>query len=220
MPAPSPRRFRAVIGVVAVLVLVAVGVLGYVVIERVRGGPGIGAAPTGSTIDLGSVEAAATTSSGVGGGWAPEVRGRTPLRGFGEVAGVVTAPDGGTCEVCLLTALDAAQRDRGLMQVTDPTLGGYDGMLFVFEEPTSIFFWMSDTPLPLSIAYLDADGRAGDVIDMAPCEKGGDCPGYPPTGPYRFAVEVPQGNAEALGLIKGSVLRLTATPCPLAAKSG
>ena len=94
--APPRRRCRAVIGALSVLALVAVAVLGYVVIERVRGGPGIGAAPTGSTVDLGSVTTAATTSAGVGGGWAPEVRGRTPLRGFGEVAGVITAPDGGT----------------------------------------------------------------------------------------------------------------------------
>lgn len=173
-----------------------------------------------AAFDLGAVTTAPTTPEGVGAGWAKPSRGRRALRGFGEVAGTVTAPDGTVCSVCLLAAIDEAQRGRGLMEVTDRTLGGYDGMVFVFDEPASGSFWMRNTPMPLSIAYLDVAGRAVDVFDMKPCSDSPSCPGYPPSAPFGFALEVPEGNFEALGLTKGAVLRLTATPCPLARKSG
>ena len=173
-----------------------------------------------AAFDLAAVTTAPTTPAGVGVGWAEPSRGLRALRGFGEVAGTVTAPDGTVCSVCLLAAIDEAQHGRGLMEVTDRTLGGYDGMVFVFDQSASGSFWMRNTPMPLSIAYLDASGRAVDVFDMAPCSDSPSCPGYPPSAPFAFALEVPKGTFEALGLTKGSVLRLTATPCPLAAKPG
>ncbi|MBA3592072.1 DUF192 domain-containing protein, partial [Methylibium sp.] len=49
------------------------------------------------------------------------------------------------------------QRATGLMHRT--ALGANDGMLFVFDEPGVQCFWMKNTLLPLSIAYLSDDGR-------------------------------------------------------------
>lgn len=156
---------------------------------------------------------APTTPEGLGAGWAPEREGRSPLRGFGEVAATVTAPDGETCEVCLLLARTPAQRARGLMEVTDESLGGYDGMLFEFSEDAAGGFWMKDTPMPLSIAWFDAAGAFLSSADMAPCVGGGECESYPPGAPYRYALEVLQGGLDEVLVGPGATLRLDGTDC-------
>jgi uncharacterized membrane protein (UPF0127 family) len=139
--------------------------------------------------------------------------GRTPIPGFGEVeVRIVEGPDGEPVVICVLVADSPAQRARGLMEVTD--LGGYDGMLFRFEDDSDGGFWMKDTVLPLSIAYLDADGAVVSTADMDPCPDGDQCPSYPADGPYRMALEVTQGGLDPLGLTEGSAARLEVTDAP------
>lgn len=140
----------------------------------------------------------------------PIAAGRTPKTGFAEVAvRVVEGPDGESIVLCVLVAETPDQRRQGLMGVTD--LGGYDGMVFVYEEDVENGFWMQDTPLPLSIAYLDAAGGVVSTADMEPCVDGGDCPSYPPDGPFRWTLEVPQGDLDDIGLVEGSDARLEVT---------
>ncbi len=124
-----------------------------------------------------------------------------PFGDFGEVLVAV----GGT-ERCLLLAQTEAQRARGLMEVTD--LEGYPGMLFAFPGDTQGGFWMRNTPTPLSIAYLDGTGTVVATTDMAPCDDVPDCPVYEPGVTYRYTVEVPQGDLEAVGLTDGARLTL------------
>lgn len=133
---------------------------------------------------------------------------RTPLPGFGEVAVEVTKVDGTIVSWCLLLADTPELRQRGLMAVTDPALGGYDGMLFRFDEDSTTGFWMRNTPQPLSIAYLGADGGVVSITEMAPCADTADCPTYPPSGPYRRTVEAPlaTGGVGALGIEPGARL--------------
>lgn len=195
--------------------------------------PGSEALPDPAAVDeapglvtdwLASVTTAPTGASGLGEGVGPEVGGRAPLAGFGEVAAVITGADGEPCEVCLLAALTPDQRARGLMEVTDPDLGGYDGMVFAFETDVTSGFWMRNTPMPLSIAYFDADGVLVSQTDMAPCpDEDATCPSYPADGPFRYAVEVPQGRLADLGVVgpggaeagpRDAALVLTGTPCP------
>ncbi|MCU1498841.1 MAG: hypothetical protein JWM47_2794 [Acidimicrobiales bacterium] len=174
-------------------------------------------APTAVTFDSSdpaSGTTAPTTPAGIGVGEGPAVGGRTPLRGFSEVAATVTAGDGTTCEVCLLAATTSAQRSRGLMEVTDADLGGYDGMLFQFPEPVDGAFWMRNTPLPLSIAYFDADRVLVSTTDMEPCVDSADCPHYPPDGPFQFALEVPKGRLDDLAVTGRATFAITGTPCP------
>jgi uncharacterized membrane protein (UPF0127 family) len=85
-------------------------------------------------------------------------------------------------------------RRRGLMNVND--LGDLDGMLFVFEEDSTVGFWMEDTPLPLDIAFFDAGGARVDRFTMEPCAAD-PCPVYRPAGPYRYALEMPAGEMPA-----------------------
>jgi uncharacterized membrane protein (UPF0127 family) len=130
---------------------------------------------------------------------------RTPLPDTGEAAISITAADGSQEACCVLVASTEEQRQRGLMEVTD--LGGYNGMLFVWDEDVDGGFWMRNTPTPLSIAWFDADGDFVSATDMAPCaDDETDCPVYPPEGPYRFALEVFQGDLDAFGVGPGSRL--------------
>jgi len=137
---------------------------------------------------------------------------RTRLAGFGETK-IKVEHAGSFLEWCLLLAANDAQRARGLMQVTDPKLGGYDGMLFHYHDDVSENFWMRNTPMPLSIAYVSAGGTIVSTADMAPCADRADCPDYPPAGPYRFSIEVPQGRLPALGIVEGATISDLEAPC-------
>lgn len=140
----------------------------------------------------------------------PFAEGRTPIPGFGEVEiRIVDGPDGEPVVLCVLLAETPEQRRQGLMNVTDETLGGYDGMLFAFPEDDEGGFWMRNTPLPLSIAYLDAEGAVVSTADMDPCPaEETTCPTYPAAGPYRTTLEVPQGGLDDLGLVEGGSARV------------
>lgn len=127
---------------------------------------------------------------------------------FGTGVLTVLAVDGAVAEYPVLVAADRARRQQGLMGVTD--LAGYAGMAFVFGSDTSTSFWMKDTPMPLSIAFVAVDGEIVSVTDMEPCVDLPDCPSYRPAGPYRFAVEVPQGELPGLGVVPGARLALRA----------
>ena len=152
----------------------------------------------------------------LGEGFAPQSGGRRALVGFDEVAVTVTAADGTTCEVCLLAATTDAQRQRGLMEVTDRELGGYDGMLFRFPKEIDGGFWMRNTPMPLSIAYFDDDGAFVSSTDMVPCSDSASCPTYDAGAAFRYALEVPAGGLADLGVAEGSTIRVDGARCPAA----
>lgn len=135
--------------------------------------------------------------------------GRVTIPGFDEIAVEVSNEAGELIESCLLLAAAAEQYSQGLMSVVD--LGEYAGMIFDFPSDTDGGFWMRDTPMPLSIAYLDVEGAIVSTADMDPClDLGDQCPGYPPEGLYNDTVEVPQGGLAAIGL-DGPAARLTQT---------
>jgi uncharacterized membrane protein (UPF0127 family) len=128
---------------------------------------------------------------------------RVPLDDFDEIA-VTVAPEGGGSLLswCLLAALQASQREQGLMGVTD--LQGYSGMAFVYDTDVQSPFWMRNTPTPLSIAWIARDGSVVSISDMAPCGDRSDCPIYGSTGRYRTAIEVFQGQLATLGITPGA----------------
>jgi uncharacterized membrane protein (UPF0127 family) len=211
MDAARPRRrpFVATVAVLLALALVATGCGGDDDQDDRTAGESAarqqgGGAP-GATVGVTDVAAASGNAPAALGSVAPEPPGspeRTPFGGFGEAALSITAADGKVVGLCVLLALVEAQRQRGLMEVTD--MAGYDGMLFAFPDDTETGFWMSNTPLPLSIGWFDAEGGLVSTADMAPCPEDGDCPSYPPAAPYRFALEVPQGDLAGFGVGPGS----------------
>lgn len=144
-------------------------------------------------------------ASSVGALWHRSVQGsrREPLPGFGEIAVHVDQGNGqASLAWCLLAALDAAQRGRGLMEVTD--LRGYPGMAFVYQQDVENPFYMRNTPTPLSIAWITAAGKVVTITDMAPCANHEGCPLYTPAGRYRYAIEVPKGSLGDLGITAAS----------------
>jgi hypothetical protein len=144
---------------------------------------------------------------------APGDPARVPLTDFSELAiAVQPAAGGDLVGWCLLAALDEAHRNRGLMGVTD--LHGYSGMAFVYPEDSLSAFYMKDTLIPLSIAWIDQAGSIVSTADMVPCGKQDPCPTYPPAGPYRVAIEVPLGGLPALGITEGAQVTLTGTCAP------
>jgi uncharacterized membrane protein (UPF0127 family) len=140
-----------------------------------------------------------------------------PLADVGDVAVLIEDPEGEERDFCLLVAETADERQQGLMGVTDPDLGGYDGMLFRFDSEVEVGFWMMNTPMPLSVAYIGEDGSLVSTADMEPCADqesiAAGCASYPPDGPYRWALEVPQGGLSELGLAPGSRFTDTDRPC-------
>jgi len=74
------------------------------------------------------------------------------------------------------------------------------GMLFVFERPDRHCFWMRNTPLPLSIAFIGADGRIVDLADMQPQTETLHCP----SADVRYALEVSQGGFRQRGIATGA----------------
>ena len=138
---------------------------------------------------------------------------RVPLEGFDELA-VSVDTERGSLAWCLLAALTQAQRARGLMEVTD--LQGYDGMVFVYEDDVQNGFFMRNTPTPLSIAWIAADGSVVGTADMEPCEDREGCPTYPAPAPYRYAIEVVQGRLPDLGITEGSTVLVGGSCAPRA----
>jgi uncharacterized membrane protein (UPF0127 family) len=76
------------------------------------------------------------------------------------------------------------------------------GMLFVFDHKDKHCFWMKNTPLPLSIAFIKRDGTIVTIKDMAPNSEQTTCP----SEPVSYALEMKQGWFKAKGVKVGSVL--------------
>jgi uncharacterized protein len=139
---------------------------------------------------------------------------RSPIPGFDEVAFRIEAEGATASTWCALLADDVDERVQGLSEQDD--LGGYDGMVFRFDEPVTSSFTMRDTSIPLSIAFFDEDGAFVSSRDMDPCPPGSDCPSYAAEGPYLHALEVEQGGLAALGIGDGARLSFPDGACPSA----
>lgn len=97
-------------------------------------------------------------------------------------------------------AADGATRVRGLMM--RERLGPNEGMLFVFEQKAGHCFWMKNTLIPLSIAFVDDDGTIANILDMQPHDESSHCP----VRAVRFALEMEQGWFAKRGIKAGARL--------------
>ena len=97
-------------------------------------------------------------------------------------------------------AADHNSRSTGLM--FRKSLAPNHGMLFVFSEKSPQCFWMRNTYVPLSIAFLDDDGRIVNIEDMAPLTENSHCS----REPVRLALEMEQGWFARRGLAAGDRL--------------
>ena len=95
------------------------------------------------------------------------------------------------------------QRAQGLMHRQELKDG--HGMLFVFERDQILSFWMKNTNIPLSIAFIMFDGRILEIFDMEPH----DLTPVRSSRSVRYALEVPQDWFDRAGIGIGDILNLS-----------
>lgn len=103
----------------------------------------------------------------------------------------------GTIEIVAEVAKTEVERNRGLM--FRKSLADGKGMLFVFEYDQKVSFWMKNTSIPLSLAYLASDGTITQILDLVPFSE----EARPSERSIRYALEVPQGWFAKTGLKTG-----------------
>lgn len=77
------------------------------------------------------------------------------------------------------------------------------GMLFVFAEPKAQAFWMKNTLIPLSIAFIDAEGKIVQIEDMKPHDETNTMS----KTKVQYALETNRGWFERHGVAVGEVLK-------------
>jgi uncharacterized protein len=80
------------------------------------------------------------------------------------------------------------------------------GMAFVFDDKSQHCFWMRNTLIPLSIAFIDDDGTIVNIADMAPKSEASTCPARA----VRYALEMDQGWFAKRGITAGK--KITGLP--------
>lgn len=111
----------------------------------------------------------------------------------GDPSSTVTFEDQEAMSVTTLhveVADTASEHRKGLMHVE--SLPADAGMAFVFDEPTDTTFWMKNTLIPLSVAFVGEDDVVIGVRDMQPCDAD-PCPTYGVDRPFVLAVEANLG---------------------------
>jgi uncharacterized membrane protein (UPF0127 family) len=121
-------------------------------------------------------------------------------------AKVLLDGDDGSVIIDVDVAESEGERRLGLMY--RESLPEDAGMLFIFEEETESGFWMKDTLIPLSIAFIDSGSRIVKILDMDPCRED-PCPTYEPGVGYSAALEVNQGAFEEWGIGEGDRVTVT-----------
>lgn len=103
----------------------------------------------------------------------------------------------GQVEIVAELAISPAEQETGLMHRTELKDG--HGMLFIYTEDRRLSFWMKNTLIPLSIAYLGADGTIKEIHDMEPRSLAAvNSERY-----VRYALEAPLGWFGRVGLGPG-----------------
>jgi len=92
----------------------------------------------------------------------------------------------------------SVQRSRGLMHRT--IMSADDGMLFMYPREAPHSYWMQNTRIPLTLAYLKADGKISQLVDMKPMTE----ESYPSREEIMFVLEMNKGWFEKNGVREGA----------------
>jgi uncharacterized membrane protein (UPF0127 family) len=114
----------------------------------------------------------------------------------------ITNTEGEMVIVRVEIATMTAEKQRGLMGRT--ALAEDAGMLFVFDRVQQLSFWMKDTLIPLSIAYINDSGHIADIQDMQPLDE----TPHLSAEPAKYALEVNQGFFNKHGVEVGNKVSL------------
>jgi uncharacterized membrane protein (UPF0127 family) len=116
--------------------------------------------------------------------------------------GTVRTAHGDLILIRLEIANTEPEREQGLMY--RKSLDADSGMVFVWTQPVLDSFYMKNTYVPLSVAFLGADGRIQEIQDMQPLTTNL----HTPAQPYQYAIEVNQGFFARNGIQVGDTLNL------------
>lgn len=109
--------------------------------------------------------------------------------------------DVGGHAITVEVAATESTRETGLMNRF--SLTGDNGMIFVFERTQPLAFWMKNTFVPLSIAFIDKDGRILNIDDMAPQTE----TSHWSMGDALYALEMHQGWFKQKGIVAGAIVK-------------
>jgi uncharacterized membrane protein (UPF0127 family) len=93
-----------------------------------------------------------------------------------------------------------AERTQGLMH--RKTLADGAGMLFIFDRDQILSFWMKNTLIPLSVAFISKEGRILEIRDMEALDE----TSVRSSRSARYALEAPQGWFDRVGIKTGDIL--------------
>jgi uncharacterized protein len=100
----------------------------------------------------------------------------------------------------------ATPQERAVGLMFRKEMPANEGMLFVFEQRSAQCFWMKNTLLPLTAAFVADDGTIVNLVDMQPQSLDSHCSAKP----VRYVLEMHQGWFDKRGIKAGS--RLSGQP--------
>jgi uncharacterized protein len=110
-------------------------------------------------------------------------------------------------------AADPGEMQKGLMYRT--SMGQDEGMLFLYDKPQQMNFWMHDTEIPLNIGYFDPSGELKETYEMYPHDEKTVSSR---SKNLQFALEMNQGWYGQAGMKPGARLDLKAVAEALKAR--
>jgi len=114
----------------------------------------------------------------------------------------ITRPGSESVEITVEIARTDQERAQGLMH--RKKLPDGRGMIFIFERDEQHSFWMKNTVIPLSIAFITSDGRITEIKDMQPL----DLNSVTSSRSVRYALETPQGWFNRAGVKPGDTVKV------------
>jgi uncharacterized membrane protein (UPF0127 family) len=137
-----------------------------------------------------------------GGGISGAALGNKALRRF-EIR-ELTIERSGAPAVLIKAELARTEDERAQGLMNRKNLPDGEGMFFVFDRDQILSFWMKNTLIPLSIAFIASDGRILEIRDMEP----GDLKPLRSSRSARYAMEVPQKWFNRMGITAGDRVRV------------
>jgi uncharacterized membrane protein (UPF0127 family) len=123
-----------------------------------------------------------------------------------EKTALVTFFPSNTTSICIKCEIASTpqQQSEGLMNREE--LSDNNGMLFVYETPINLSFWMKNTLIPLDIIFLDENCVIINIesADIEPDVSDEDLKRYNSISPAQFVVEINQGLCALYGIDRGT----------------
>ncbi|MDR3450351.1 MAG: DUF192 domain-containing protein [Alphaproteobacteria bacterium] len=116
---------------------------------------------------------------------------------------VITHANGKGVSYNVEIAATMAEQTYGLMK--RPSLPALTGMIFPYNPPRVVAFWMKDTLIPLDMLFVGADGK---ITRIAVNARPGDLTPVPSGGPVAAVIEIKGGEAAREGIVAGDSVNL------------